>query len=158
MRNRWNDKKCGVWRLLCRRLKEKCIEQLKDRIPVVCMADDDKICMEELQLWDDNSFDYVDVTGFDFEMSRKDYFQLKTGIASHCMMLIGVHLGEDGMPERWKIENSYGTDGLHKGYYICSDSWFEKYVLSAVICKKYISEINRKKQQNKHLFNIWDIM
>ena len=75
MRNRWNDKKCGVWRLLCRRLKEKCIEQLKDRIPVVCMADDDKICMEELQLWDDNSFDYVDVTGFDFE-------RLKIGRAS----------------------------------------------------------------------------
>lgn len=72
-------------------LKEKCIKQLKDGIPVVCMADDDKMCMEELQLWDDNSFDYVDVTG--------------------------VHLGEDRMPERWKIENSYGTDGLHKGYY-----------------------------------------
>lgn len=139
-------------------LKEKCIEQLKDGIPVVCMADDDKMCMEELQLWDDNSFDYVDVTGFDFEMSRKDYFQLKAGIASHSMMLTGVHLGEDGMPERWKIENSYGTDGLHKGYYICSDSWFEKYVISAVISKKYILEISSKKQQNKHLFNIWDIM
>ena len=31
-------------------LKEKCIEQLKAGIPVVCMADDDKMCMEELQL------------------------------------------------------------------------------------------------------------
>ena len=60
-------------------LKEKCIEQLKDGIPVVCMADDDKMCMEELQLWDYDSFDYVEVTGFDFEMSKKDYFQLKAG-------------------------------------------------------------------------------
>ena len=91
-------------------------------------------------------------------MYRKDYFQLKAGIASHCMMSTGVHLGEDGMPELWKIENSYGTDGLHKGYYICSDSWFEKYVLSVVISKKYILEIGSKKQQNKYLFNIWDIM
>lgn len=50
------------------------------------------------------------------------------------------------MPERWKIENSCGTDGLHKGYYICSDSWFEKYALSAVISKKYILEMGSKKQ------------
>ena len=74
------------------------------------------------------------------------------------MMSTGVHLGEDGMPELWKIENSYGTDGLHKGYYICSDSWFKKYVLSVVISKKYILEISSKKQQNIYLFNIWDIM
>lgn len=139
-------------------LKEKCIEQLKDGIPVVCMADDDKMCMEELQLWDYDSFDYVEVTGFDFEMSRKDYFQLKAGTASHSMLLTGVHLGENGKPERWKIENSYGTDGLHKGYFVCSDLWFEKYVLSAVISKKYLLEINSRQQQNKHPFKIWDIM
>ena len=139
-------------------LKEKCIEQLKDGIPVVCGADDDKMCMEELQLWDNSSFDYVEVTGFDFEMSRKDYFQLKAGTSSHSMLLTGVHLGENGKPERWKIENSYGTDGIHKGYYVCSDLWFEKYVLSAVISKKYILGTNSVQQQNRNLFNIWDIM
>ena len=91
-------------------------------------------------------------------MSRKDYFQLKAGIASHSMMLTGVHLGEAGKPERWKIENSYGIDGIHKGYYVCSDLWFEKYVLSAVISKKYILGINSIQQQNRNFFNIWDIM
>ena len=139
-------------------LKEKCIEQLKDGIPVVCMADDDKMCMEALQLWDNDSFDYAGVTGFDFEMSRKDYFQLKAGIASHSMLLTGVHLGVNEKPERWKIENSYGTDGIHKGYYICSDLWFEKYVLSAVISKKYILEISSVQQQNRTPFNIWDLL
>ena len=124
---------------------------------MVCMADDDKMCMEELQLWDDNSFDYVDVTGFDFEMSRKDYFQLKAGIASHSMMLTGVHLGEDGMPDRWKVENSYGTDGLHKGYYICSDSWFEKYMISAVISKSiYWKLVERNSKTN--IFSIYGIL
>ena len=98
------------------------------------------------------------MTGFDFEMSRKDYFQLKAGTSSHSMLLTGVHLGENGKPERWKIENSYGTDGIHKGYYVCSDLWFEKYVLSAVISKKYILGTNSVQQQNRNLFNIWDIM
>ena len=139
-------------------LKEKCIEQLKEGIPVVCMADDDKMCREELQLWDDNSFDYLEVTGFDFEMNRKDYFQLKAGIASHSMLITGVHLGENGKPERWKIENSYGTDGIHKGYFVCSDSWFEKYMVGAVISKKYLLEIDTSQQKNGNAFNIWDIM
>lgn len=139
-------------------LKKKCIQQLKDGIPVVCMADDDKMCREELQLWDDNSFDYLEVTGFDFEMDRKDYFQLKAGIASHSMLITGVHLGENGKPERWKIENSYGIDGIHKGYFVCSDSWFEKYMISAVISKKYLLEIDSSQQQNRNSFNIWDIM
>lgn len=138
-------------------LKEKCIEQLKDGIPVVCVADDDKMCVEELQLWDNSSFDYLGVTGLDFEMSRKDYFQLKAGIATHSMLITGVHLGENGKPERWKIENSYGTDGVHKGYYACSDLWFEKYVLSAVISKKYI-KTDCGQKQTKNPFNIWDIM
>lgn len=139
-------------------LKEKCIEQLKDGIPVVCVADDDKMCVEELQLWDNGSFDYLDVTGFDFEMSRKDYFQLKAGIASHSMLITGVHLGENGKPERWKIENSYGTGGIHKGYFVCSDSWFEKYVLSAVLSKRYLSKIDHGQQQSRNPFHIWDIM
>ena len=139
-------------------LKKKCIEQLKEGIPVVCMADDDKMCREELQLWDDNSFDYLEVTGFDFEMNRKDYFQLKAGIASHSMLITGVHLGESGKPERWKIENSYGTDGIHKGYFVCSDSWFEKYMISVVISKKYLLEVDSSQQQNRNTFNIWDIM
>lgn len=139
-------------------LKKKCIEQLKDGIPVVCTADDDKMCVEELQLWDNGSFDYLDVTGFDFEMSRKDYFQLKAGFAGHSMLITGVHLGESGKPERWKIENSYGTGGIHKGYFVCSDSWLEKYVLSAVLSKRYLSEIDLDQQQNGNPFHIWDIM
>ena len=74
------------------------------------------------------------------------------------MLITGVHLGENGKPERWKIENSYGTDGIHKGYFVCSDSWFEKYMISAVISEKYILEIDSSQQQNRNSFNIWDIM
>lgn len=74
------------------------------------------------------------------------------------MLITGVHLGENGTPERWKIENSYGMDGIHKGYFVCSDSWFEKYILSAVINKKYLSEKDSCPQQSRNLFNIWDIM
>lgn len=139
-------------------LKNRCIEQLKDGLPIVCTADDDKMCREDLQLWDDSCFDYQEVTGFDFEMSRKDYFQLKAGLACHSMMITGVRLGEDGEPEYWKIENSYGIDGLHEGYFKCSDSWFDRYMVSVVLSRKYLISFEKEFDQKENSFNIWEIL
>lgn len=139
-------------------LKVCCIEQLKAGMPVVCTVDDDKMCRDELQLWDDKSFNYEEVTGFSFEMSRKDYFQLKAGIACHSMLITGVHIAENGKPQRWKIENSYGVDGLHGGYFVCSDSWFNKYMVNVVIHKKIIEKYKNITNKKPNLFNIWDIM
>jgi len=139
-------------------LKACCIEQLKDGLPIVCTADDDKMCREELQLWDDGSFDYEKVTGFSFEMSRKDYFQLKAGIACHSMLITGVHIGEDGKPQRWKIENSYGIEGIYEGYFVCSDSWFNKYMVNVAIHKKYLDKYENVTNENPNAFDIWDIM
>lgn len=138
-------------------LKACCIAQLRDGIPIVCTADDDKMCRDELQLWDDKCFDYEAVTGFSFDMNRRDRFQLKAVTACHCMLITGVHIGENGEPQRWKIENSYGIDGLNSGYFTCSDSWFDQYVFSAVICKKYLSGYERS-ESDRNSFDIWDIM
>lgn len=77
--------------------------------------------------------------------------------ACHSMLLTGV-LEENGRPVHWKIENSYGIFGLHRGYYICSDSWFEKYMLSAVILKKYLKKYGKAWERAPHLFDIWEIM
>ena len=139
-------------------LKVCCIEQLKAGIPIVCTADDDKMCRDELQLWDDKSFNYEEVTGFSFEMSRKDYFQLRAGIPCHSMLITGVHIAENGKPQRWKIENSYGIDGLHDGYFICSDSWFNKYMVNAVIHKKFLEKYGNLEDKKPNSFDIWDIM
>ncbi len=139
-------------------LKEYCMRQLRDGIPVVCTADDDKMCREELQLWDDECFDYEKTTGFSFEMSRKDYFQLKAGTACHSMLITGVHIDEDGKPQRWKILNSYAIDGLHQGYFTCSDSWFDKYMVNVVIHKRYLDEYRKQGGKKINPFKIWDIM
>ena len=53
------------------------------------------------------------------------------------MVLTGVHL-EDGRPVRWRIENSWGDEKGKKGYYICSDTWFDQYVFQATVEKKYL--------------------
>jgi bleomycin hydrolase len=58
---------------------------------------------------------------------------------NHAMVLTGVHLDE-ASPKRWKIENSWGNKGGKDGYYICSDTWFDRFVYQAVINKKHLSK------------------
>lgn len=139
-------------------MKNLCIEQLKNGVPIVCVADDDKMLSDELQLWDDSSFDYKNTIGFTFDMSRKDYFQLKAGNASHSMLITGVNINKEGLPDRWKIENSYDIEGLHKGYFSCSDTWFEKYMVSVVIENQYLQEYKKAENDKLNTLDLADIL
>ena len=74
-------------------------------------------------------------------MSKADMLDSGESAMNHAMVLTGVNLGEDGKPDRWKVENSWGEDKLvNKGYYVASDSWFDKYVYVLAVNKKYLSE------------------
>lgn len=139
-------------------MKKFCVKQLKAGIPVVCTADDSKMLREELQLWDDGSFDYERITGLEFSMSRKDYFRLKEGSVCHSMIITGVNLSGNDLPDRWKIKNSYGADGMHRGYYTCSDTWFDKYMVGAVIHKDYLKDYRELIHTSPNPFYIWDIL
>ena len=57
----------------------------------------------------------------------------------HAMTFCGVHLLED-KPVRWKIEDSYGDKEKVNGYYIMNDNFFNEFVFSVVIDKKYLTE------------------
>ncbi len=54
--------------------------------------------------------------------------------ACHVMSIDGW--SEDG---RWKVQDSHGTDTGPDGHYVMTDSWFDAYVLSAVVRKEYLS-------------------
>ena len=47
-------------------------------------------------------------------------------------------------PDRWRIENSWGKDSGHDGYYVASDEWFDDYVYQVVVNKKYLDEATKK--------------
>ena len=59
---------------------------------------------------------------------------------NHAMVLCGVNLDQNGRPNRWKIENSWGEDAGNKGYYIASDLWFEAFTYQVIINKKYLTD------------------
>ena len=59
---------------------------------------------------------------------------------THAMTVQGVNLDAEGVPTRWRIENSWGDDHGKKGYDVASAAWFDEYVYQVVVDKKYLTK------------------
>ena len=84
-----------------------------------------------------------DLFDVDFDMSKADMLDSGESLMDHAMVITNIDL-VDGKPTKWKIENSWGEKPGFKGYFVMSDSWFDKFVYQAVINKKYLSDELKK--------------
>lgn len=119
--------------------KEAMLNQLKDGQLVWFGCDCGKDGDRETGLWDDGQFAYAETFDMQLEMTKAEMLDTRHSAMNHAMVFTGVNL-VDGKPDRWKIENSWGDKVANKGFYICSDTWFDKYVYEAVVNRKYIPE------------------
>ena len=94
----------------------------------------------ERGVWDDACFRDELFTGLNLTISKADALDYGFSAMNHAMVLTGVHL-EAGKPVRWKIENSWGDKRGEKGYYVCSDTWFDAYVYQAAIEREYLGDL-----------------
>ena len=138
--------------------KELVLKQLKNKELVWFGSDCSRYGDRQNGLWDDKLFAYDDSFGIDLTLSKESSLDNRHSAMNHAMVISGVNLVED-VPTRWKIENSWGTNAGNKGYYMCSDSWFDRFVYQAVVDKKYLSAKQRKclEKEVKHL-KPWDPM
>lgn len=58
----------------------------------------------------------------------------------HCMSICGVNISEEGIPQGWKLEESYGDSEKVNGYYVMNDNYFDEFILQVIIDKKYLSK------------------
>ena len=128
--------------------KSLILKQLKNNEIVWFGCDCSKDGDRQLGLWDDKSYDYENTFDINLVMSKADMLDTRQSAMNHAMVFTGVNL-INNKPNRWKIENSWGDKVANKGYYICSDSWFDAYVFEAVVHKKYLNKkqlqaLNRK--------------
>ena len=137
--------------------KAAIIAQLQDGQVVWFGSDVGKYGDREKGFWDDASFDAELLTGLDLVISKEDALDYGFSAMNHAMVITGVNL-EDGKPTRWKIENSWGDEKGKKGYYICSDTWFDQYVFQAAVQKKYLGELAKLADQKPVELDPWDPM
>lgn len=118
--------------------KEAVLSQLKDGEIVWFGSDCGKYGESTKKQWDDASYDYELLSGLDLDMTKADMLDYHVSQMNHAMVLTGVNLNAAGVPDRWKIENSWGSDGANGGYHMASDSWFDRFVYQAVVHKKHL--------------------
>lgn len=139
--------------------KQLVIAQLKDQEVVWFGSDCGKDGEREIGVWDDSAYDYATAFDMDFSMNKEVALDYRHSAMNHAMVITGVNLTECGCASKWKIQNSWGDTAGRKGYFLMTDTWFDKWVYQAVVNRKYLSaeQKNILKKEAKHL-NPWDPM
>lgn len=67
--------------------------------------------------------------GFNIKLGMSKAERLLTGESAmtHAMVLTAVHLDKDGMPVRWRVENSWSETAGTDGYFVMSDEWMDEF-------------------------------
>ena len=140
------------------RFKELVLLQLTDKEPVWFGSDSSKYGDRESGLWDDLSYNEGELFQIDLDMPKEQILDMRESAMNHAMVITGVNVDND-KPTKWKIQNSWGDQTANKGYFIATDSWFEKYVYQAVINKKYLTEEELRILEKKPIeLEPWDPM
>ena len=140
------------------RMKELILAQLKDGRIVWFGSDVGFYGDREEGNWDDGKFDLNSNYNLDLLMDKGESLDYHASQMNHAMCITGVALKE-GVPSKWKIENSWGTDRARSGYYLMSASWFDQFVYQAVVDKKYLSKEELKALSGKPIvLKPWDPM
>lgn len=140
------------------RIKELIVKQLKNGEPVWFGSDVSFYRDRNSFSWNDKAFDYESPFNIKLEFSKEKMLDYWHSAMNHAMVIVGVNL-DNGKPNRWKIENSWGKEAGLAGYFVMSQSWFDTFVYQAVINKKYLSneEIEASKKE-PIVLNPWDPM
>lgn len=120
-------------------LKAAAIAMIKANVPVFFGSDVGKFEDTNLGLLDVDSWDYDLAFGTQMKLSKRERLLTGSSQMTHAMVITGVHL-VDGLPVRWRVENSWGEYGAHKGYFVMSDAWFNEYVLQIVTNASFTSK------------------
>ncbi len=119
-------------------LKEAAIAQLKDGEPVWFGCDVGKRSNRDQGLMDLDIYDLDSLFGTHFGMTKAQRLDYGQSLMTHAMTFQGVNLDENGKPNRWRVENSWGDEPGKKGYYVMTDAWFDEYNYQIVVNKKYL--------------------
>lgn len=118
-------------------LKELAIKQLKDGIPVYMGAHIRKFRDMQSGILDTRLYNYEETLGLK-KLTKAEALSLYDISMHHVMVFTGVNL-IDNKSQRWKIEDSYGDEEKLNGYYIMNDNFFDDFVLSVIVDRKYLS-------------------
>ncbi len=140
-------------------LSAMAIRSLQDSVPMYFSCDVGKQLNRQNGLLDVNNYDYDDLFGTHFGMTKRQRIQTLDSGSSHAMTLVAVDLDAEGKPTKWKVENSWGPTYGFSGHLIMTHEWFSEYMFRVVVNKKYCTpEVLEILKQKPTRLPAWDPM
>ncbi|USS93279.1 C1 family peptidase [Fructilactobacillus ixorae] len=119
-------------------LKQAAIAQLQDQETVWFGNDVLKQVDRQAGLMDSELYCQDELFGVDTTLSKADRLRTHEAEVTHAMTLTGVDL-RAGVPQKWKVENSWGAKVGQAGYFIMADNWMDDYVYEVVVHRQYLT-------------------
>lgn len=119
-------------------IEKMAIAALKDNCKLYSSYDVAKFLDRKRGYADLNNYDYGSLFNTTFSMTKAERISTFDSGSTHAMTLTGVDIDENGMPKKWKVENSWGKDWGQKGCLIMTAQWFREYMFRLVVPNKYV--------------------
>lgn len=119
-------------------LKEITTDMVKNREPVWFGCDVGKQLNRTEGILDTETYEFDLLYDTEFQLDKGSRVRYGHSRMTHAMMLTGVHINE-GSPERWKVENSWGEDSGKEGFLVMDDEWFDEYLFQVVVPRDRLS-------------------
>lgn len=113
-------------------MKRLAMEAILAGEPVWFGCDVSQQMLRKEGIWAADLLDVSGVYGTDLAMDKENRVRFGESLMTHAMLLTGVDV-VDGVPRRWRVENSWGEEGGDKGFYTMDDSWFDEYVFEVAV-------------------------
>lgn len=139
-------------------LKAVAVAAIQDGEPVWFACDVAKQRDKEAGVWDAALHDYEGLYGVDLSLTKAERMMVRESCLTHAMCLTGVDL-VDGVPRRWRVENSWGEKVGEKGFHTMNDSWFDEYVFQVVVrASRLPQELRAALEAEPVMLPSWDPM
>ena len=139
-------------------MKDITLKMLQDGKPVWMGCDTGKQMHRDLGIWDADLFDYAAVYGTEFDLDKAARLEYHQTAMTHAMMFTGVDV-VDGVPRRWRVENSWDDKVGNKGFFLMNDSWFAEYMFEIAVPKEYLpEELQKALDLDPIVLPAWDPM
>lgn len=155
--NVYGGSKVRYLNLPMQNLKRKIIAQLYGGEMVWIGADTRLFVDKENGVLDLELYSFKKLSEHEMMFSKGKNLEYGNSCLTHSLAIKGVNLDEQGNPDRWYVENSYGKYAGHDGYVMITGEWFDHYVYEAVIHKKYLNDEERKEYEAEpEILPLWD--
>lgn len=121
-------------------MRDAVVKSIKDGHPVFFGCDVGQFSDQKSGIMDPAMFGYDTAFNITLGLTKAQRIELGESSMTHAMVITAVHINEEGKVERYRVENSWGEQGVgnDKGFMVMSDKWFEEFNYQVVVSSKYM--------------------